>query len=105
MSMLIYIASDASLEEVQNPHSKTVSVNEALEIGMSVPKFMLEDGFDRDAPGTLLWSDTEIIIDTINNTVNDGGLDDDFFIRALGKTSDILTDKRFCVELEWVYYT
>ena len=49
MSAIIYIASDYPLKEVPNPHLKTLSVNEALAIGMeNIPEQFLEHGFDRD---------------------------------------------------------
>ena len=60
MSYLTYIASDALFKQVVNPHYKKLSINEALEIGMDIPEFLLESGVDRNEPDVLLWSDTEI---------------------------------------------
>lgn len=105
MSVLLYIASDTPLAEVKNPHYKTLSVNEALAAGMNdIPDFMLEPEFDRDCPGALLWSDTEIKIDTENNSFDDGQLDDDFAILNLDETTeDIFTRKKYRVYIEWNY--
>ena len=39
----------------RSPHLKTLSVNEALAIGMEdIPEQFLEPGFDRDKPDVLL---------------------------------------------------
>jgi len=62
MSYLTYIASDAPFKQVVNSHYKKLSINEALEIGMDIPEFLLESGVDRNEPDVLLWSDTEIIM-------------------------------------------
>jgi len=96
MSALFYIASDYPLGEVSNPHYKTLSVNEALAIGMeSIPEQLLEPGFDRDKPDVLLWSDT---LDTENE------LDDDFSIWPLDSSmEDIYTEKKYRACLEWEY--
>ena len=96
MSAIIYIASDYPLKEVPNPHLKTLSVNEALAIGIEdIPEQLLEPGFDRDKPDVLLWSDT---IDTQSQ------LDDDFSIWPLdSSTEDIYTEKPYRVYLEWDY--
>ncbi len=93
MSAIIYIASDYPLTKVPNPHLKTLSVNEALAIGMEdIPKQFLKPGFDRNKPDVLLWSD---IIDTQSQ------LDDDFSIWPLdSSTEDIYTEKPYRVYLE-----
>ncbi len=102
MSSLMYISSNYPLEEIKNPHYKTLSANEALSLGMNIPEFMLEPGYDRDIPDVLLWSDTEILIDTASGTTDDGGLDDDFAIPKLNDTTDIYTVKKHHVYLEWI---
>ena len=48
MSRLTYIASDFPLEEMENPHIKLLSVNQALEMGIKVHEFLLEPSYDRD---------------------------------------------------------
>lgn len=81
MSLMLYLASDDPLDTVQNPHCKRLSVNEALEMGITdIPEHLLAPGFDRDMPGVILWSDINIVIDTENGTFDDGGFDDDFEI-------------------------
>ncbi len=96
MSAIFYIASDYPLREVSNPHYKTLSVNEALAIGMEgIPEFLLEPGFDRDKPDVLLWSD-------ISDTQSE--FDDDFGIWPLDSSvEDIYTDKKYRACLEWDY--
>lgn len=85
MSLMLYLASDAPLDTVQNPHCKRLSVNEALEMGITdIPEHLLAPGFDRDMPDVILWSDINIVIDTENGTLDDGGFDDDFEIYDMG---------------------
>lgn len=105
MSQIFYLASDYPLAKIENPHYKMLSVNEALAIGMeNIPEFMLAPEFNHDQPGVLLWSDTETTIDTERNTVDDGGLDDDFSILELDDaTEDIFTQKQYRVYIEWNY--
>jgi len=81
MSLMLYLASDEPLDVVPNPHSRHLSVNEALEMGIAdIPDALLAPGFDRDEPDAIFWSDRNIIIDTENGTFDDGNLDDDFRI-------------------------
>ena len=81
MSLMLYLASDTPLNTVQNPHFRRLSVNEALEMGITdIPEHMLTPGFDRDEPDVILWSDVNIVIDTENGIFDDGGYDDDFEI-------------------------
>ena len=105
MSQILYIASDYPLAKIENPHYKMLSVNEALAIGMeNIPEFMLAPEFNHDQPGVLLWSDTEITIDTERNTIDDGGLDDDFSIlESDDAAEDIFTQKQYRVYIEWNY--
>mgnify|MGYP003538158381 FL=1 len=105
MSQILYIASDYPLAKIENLHYKMLSVNEALAIGMeNIPEFMLAPEFNHDQPGVLLWSDTEITINKERNTVDDGGLDDDFSIlKFYDATEDIFTQKQYRVYIEWNY--
>ena len=102
MSRMLYLASNTPLETVENPHRKLLSVNEALEMGITdIPEHMLAPDFDRDMPDVILWSDINIIIDTENGTFDDGGFDDDFEIYDMdayyGPTD---SDKKFKVVIE-----
>jgi len=101
MSSLFYMASDYPLEEVPNPHMKTMSVNEALAMGVKdIPEILLAPGFDRDKPDVILWSD----IDLVAGAEQCDGLDDDFSIRTLDcSTDDIYTDKEYRAVLAWDY--
>ena len=81
MSLMLYLASDTPLDTVQNPHFRRLSVNEALEMGITdIPEHMLAPGFDRDEPDVILCSDVNIVIDTENGIFDDGGYNDDFEI-------------------------
>ena len=83
MSAFLYLASDHPLPERPNPHFRTLSVREALELGMEVPDFLLEPGVDQDALDTILWSDLELRIDTAAPLPADPGPDDDFAVWPL----------------------
>ena len=82
-----------------------MSVNEALALGMKVPDFMLESGFDRDRPGVILYSDREVEFDVNRGEILDGALDDDFALLDASGMSDVFTEKRYAVYLEWHGFT
>ena len=55
MSVLFYFASDKPLEEIENPHYKYFSVNEALARGIEVPDLVLNSTIiDKDKPKVIL---------------------------------------------------
>lgn len=93
MSVLTYLASDYPLEEVKNAHVKQLSVNQALELGIKVPDFLLEPSFDKDKPNVILWVDDE---------KNFGEISIREFQRA-DICDDLYTQKRFLAYLEWDY--
>ena len=102
MSLMLFLASNAPLDTVQNPHFRRLSVNEALEMGITdIPEHMLAPGFGRDEPDVILWSDVNIVIDTENGIFDDGGYDDDFEIYDMdirhGPTES-LKDHRVVIE-------
>jgi|LSQX01.1.fsa_nt_gb hypothetical protein len=93
MSVFTYIASDYPLKEVENPHIKTLSVNQALEMGIKVHDFLLEPSFDRDKPNVILWVDDEENFGEIS-------------IRTFSRDDllyDIYTEKKYLAQLEWKY--
>lgn len=57
MSVFTYIASHYPFKEVENPHVKLLSVNQAVKMGIKVRDFLLEPSFDRDKPNVILWVD------------------------------------------------
>ena len=102
MSLMLYLASDTPLDTVQNPHFRKLSVNEALEMGITdIPENILAPDFDRDEPDVILWSDANIVIDTENGIFDDGEYDDDFEIYDMdirhGPTES-LKDHRVVIE-------
>lgn len=102
MSRLIYIASNAPIAEVKNPHYKTLSVNEALSEGIEVNEVFLSPDYNRDEPDVILWSDIEIAFDTDAGTADDGDFDDDFAILNLGDAADdVYTEKKYRTYIEW----
>lgn len=106
MSCALYIASSTPITERPNPYDKTLSVNEALALGITdIPKFMLEEGFDRDSPDVLLCSDREVIFDIDNKTIEDGNFDDDFNIWLAESSQGLRTDKEYCAYIDWNKYT
>lgn len=106
MSQLTYIASNTPLPEVKNPHYNTLSVNEALSMGLEVDDFLLRPGYNRDEPDVILLSDTELVFDTDTGTVDDGGFDDDFAILRLSNaTDDVYTEKTYRAYIEWAICT
>lgn len=104
MSHVMYIASDSPLDERPNPHDRMVSVNEALNLGVKVRDFMLEDGFNKERP-VILVSDREVNINVDSGKIDDGGFDDDFGIFPIQKTVEMKTDRKYCAEFEILRYT
>jgi len=93
MSVFIYIASNYPLKEVENPHVKTLSVNQALKMGVKVHDFLLEPSFDRDKPNVILWVDDEKNLGEIS-------------IRAISRDDlnyDVYSEKKHLAKLEWEY--
>ena len=102
MSRMLFLASNDPLGTVQNPHFRRLSVNEALEMGITdIPEHMLAPEYDRDEPDVILWSDVNIVIDTEKGIYDDGGFDDDFEIYNMdeyyGPTD---SEKKFKVIIE-----
>lgn len=106
MSYYTYIASNYPLPSVKNPHDLTMSVNEALAMGIKkIPAGYLEPDFDRDAPEVILYSDRDVEINTETREINDGDFDDDFALYPAEGLSDIYTEKKYAVYLDWTRYT
>ena len=92
MSVFTYIASDYPLKEVENPHIKTLPVNQALEMGIKVHDFLLEPSFDRDKPNVILWvDDVKILVKYQLEHFPEMT----FFI--------IIQKKKYLAQLEWKY--
>jgi hypothetical protein len=67
LSFQTFLASDLPLPEVENAHVKQMSVNEAIEKGVSLPDMILNSTtIDRDKPGVILWADSEESMDEIS---------------------------------------
>lgn len=108
MSVLFYFASDKPLEEIKNPHYKYLSVNEAVEMGIEVPDFVLNSTIiDKDKPKVILWSDLDIRkeIDSVTRKVVDNGVDDDFSIRPFEYYPELHTTKQYMAKLDWDVYS
>ena len=106
MSYFSYIASDYPLPTVKNPHDLTLSVNEALAMGITdIPEEFMAPGFDRDEPDVILYSDRDSEINTDTREVKDGDFDDDFALYPAEGLSDVRTEKKYAVYLEWWRYT
>lgn len=108
MSVLFYLASDIALDEIENPHYKYFSINEAIERGIEVPDFVLNSTIiDKDKPNVILWSDLDMRkeIDPVTRKVVDNGIDDDFSIRAFEFCSEVYTTKKYMAEINWDVYS
>lgn len=106
MSYCTYIASDYPLPSVRNVHDLTLSVNEALAMGITdIPEPYLQPGFDRDEPDVILYSDRDVEINTDTGEQKDGDYDDDFALYPAEGLSDLYTEKKYAVYLEWWRYT
>lgn len=106
MSYCTYIASDYPLPPVKNPHEFTLSVNEALNMGVTdIPEQYLTPYFDKDEPDVILFSDRDIEINTDTGEVKDGDFDDDFALYPAKGLDDVYTEKKYVVYLEWGRYT
>ena len=102
MSFLVALASDMPLETLPNPHMKMLSVNEALEQGVEVPKGMLMDyEIDRDEPGMIMWSDIEPAIDLENGIFDIPDPDDNFDIWPIDSGDDLQSEKAYLAAVEW----
>lgn len=102
MSFLVALASDLPLETLENPHMKMLSVNEALEQGVEVPKSMLMDlEIDRDEPGMIMWSDIEPVIDFERGIFDIPDPDDNFDIWPIDHGDDLQSKKEYLAAVEW----
>ena len=80
MNSITYIASDYPIPEIQNPHERSLSINEALEMGLEVPEYLLKNGIDRNWKNAIHWVDRSIHFDLDNGTIDDGDFEDDYAI-------------------------
>ena len=97
MSSCWYFASTKPLAKVSNPHYRTLSVKEALALGIKgIPDFMLTNDFDQEKKDVLLWSDLE-------GLSAHESFADDFAILPVEKALDFYTEKPYCAILEWEY--
>ncbi len=93
MSRLYYFASDEALEEQHNPYVKLLSVNQALELGVTVDLDLFGDNFDKDKPEVILFCEDEAKFEYPNI----------FSINKEKYYDDIGTSRQFCTALEWNY--
>lgn len=88
MSLMLFLAATVPLDTVKNPHIRTLTVNEALEMGWKdIPPWFLEPGFDRNRP-ILFQREPPAVYDHATGSMNDGNFDDDFEIYALDPEDD-----------------
>jgi len=99
MSHLMYLASDRAISPHPNPHERSLSVNQALEMGLEVPAHLLAPGIDRDWEGAVHWSDRSVHIDLDSGCVEDGDYADDFALLPLYPVADVHTSLPFRLEI------
>ena len=104
MSSMTYIASDYPIPEIQNPHERSLSINEALEMGLEVPEYLLKNGIDRDWKNAIHWADRSIHFDLDNGTIEDGDFDDDYAIIPIypGRR-DVHSEKKYKSRVECIW--
>lgn len=104
MSALLFLASDRPFKELLNPHEKSISINEAIALGIEIPDYA--SGLDRDKP-ILLYMDRDLHFNTKTKEPEDGNFDDNFSIRPFPpeEVFGIHTEKPYCAKLEWHRYT
>ncbi len=108
MSKFFFFASNHPLEEIENPHYKSFSINEALARGIELPELVLNSTtIDRNKPNVILWCDLCLKkeIDPITRKVIDNGVDDDFSIKRLELFPEVYSTKKYLAELEWNAYS
>jgi len=97
LSFQSFLASDLPLAEVENPHIKLLSVNEAIEMGVALPGLVLNSKeIDHNQPGVILWADSEESLGniTIHHTEK----------TYLGRDDSRLdTELQYFSTLEWRY--
>ena len=96
MSMLYYLAADEPLDDLENPHEKVLSVNEAIHMGLYVPPEYMKEGIDREWKMIDWWDRTVCYFG--DGRIEDGDFDDDFSIKAFEIYDDIYTEKEFTSE-------
>lgn len=103
MSSMTYIASDYPIREILNPHERSLSINEALEMGLEVPEYLLKNGIDRNWKNAIHWADRSIHFDLDNGTIENGDLDDDYSIIPIypGRR-DIHSEKKYQSRVECI---
>ena len=104
LSVCTFIAADICLSEIRNPHYKTLSINEALDMGVEIGEELLIDEIYRNIPDVIFWSDYELIIDVDAGKVYDGDAADNFALLTMNDTLQYC-DKPFGVYIEWYYFT
>ena len=104
MSSMIYIASDHPIPEIQNPHERSLSINEALKMGLEVPEYLLKNGINRNWKNAIHWADRSIHFDLDNGTIDDGDWDDDYAIIPIypGRR-DIHSTKKYQSRIECIW--
>ena len=94
MSVFSYIASDCPLKEVKNPNIKLLSVNQALDMGLEVHEFLLDESFDRGKADVMLWVNNEEDLSDIEiRTIAREGMDWEIYI----------IEKKYLASLNWQY--
>jgi len=99
MSYATFLASDAPIPHMENPHQQFLSINKAIDKGIAIPKPMLDSStIDRDKPSVLLWIDNEDNLGEITITSTERPY---YFTDDYGNPPD--TDLPCYAELGWTY--
>lgn len=94
MSSYQFIASNAALPEIENPHVHLYSINEAVAAGLELDSDLLEMEIELDEPEVILWCESEELLGEITLLKEE---ENDF--------SDPHTQLPFRYTFEWGGYT
>ncbi len=102
MSACLFIASDIPMEIIKNPHIMELSINQAKELGIEIPKILLDSKVDPDIPDTIFIADFDEIIS--EEKIFDKDADDDFALHIFESVS-YYCDMPYGVYIECNYFT
>lgn len=104
MSSMTYISSDYPIPEILNPHERFLSINEALEMGLEIPEYLLKNSIDPNWKNAIHWSDRSIHIDLDNGTIDDGNFDDDYSVMSIRPgCRDIHSERKYQSQIECIW--
>lgn len=90
MSTIYYFASEEKLEQLDNPYIQSLSVNQALQLGIQVDLECFDETLDCDEPDVILYCSDE----------QKFGYPSIYELQKEDYYENIGTEKQFCVQLQ-----